>query len=93
MWRRSSRLNSFRRLRYRVSTDKSYRALLPDIICFAYFKAGDLRVNAEGADKTNDIRQPEPDIYAPRNFLNNTDEEEHVLVLDFVETGNRNKPK
>ncbi|KAB5594441.1 P-loop nucleoside triphosphate hydrolase [Ceratobasidium theobromae] len=69
------------------------KALLPDIICFAYFKAGDLRVNAEGADKTNDIRQPEPDIYAPRNFLNNTDEEEHVLVLDFVETGNRNKPK
>ncbi|KAG8690861.1 hypothetical protein FRC11_008575 [Ceratobasidium sp. 423] len=57
------------------------KALLPDTICFAYFNANELRVNAETAEKDGT-----PDIYAPRNFSGNNGEEEHVLVLDFAES-------
>ncbi|CAE7103621.1 unnamed protein product [Rhizoctonia solani] len=57
------------------------KALLPDTICFAYFNANDLRVNAETAEKDGT-----PDIYAPHNFSGENNEEEHVLVLDFIES-------
>ncbi|CUA70624.1 hypothetical protein RSOLAG22IIIB_04218 [Rhizoctonia solani] len=57
------------------------KALLPDTICFAYFNANELRVNTEmtGKDGT-------PDVYAPHNFSGENNTEEHVLVLDFVES-------
>ncbi|CAE6466970.1 unnamed protein product [Rhizoctonia solani] len=57
------------------------KALLPDTICFAYFNANELRVNAESAEKDGT-----PDIYAPHNFSGANVNEEHVLVLDFMET-------
>ncbi|ELU43506.1 DEAD domain-containing protein [Rhizoctonia solani AG-1 IA] len=57
------------------------RALLPDIICFAYYNANELKVNADTAGKDGT-----PDIYAPQNFSGDSSEEEHVLVLDFAES-------
>ncbi|CAE6459000.1 unnamed protein product [Rhizoctonia solani] len=57
------------------------KALLPDTICFAYFNANELRVNAETAEKDGT-----PDIYAPHNFSGESNEKEHVLVLDFIES-------
>ncbi|CAE6406342.1 unnamed protein product [Rhizoctonia solani] len=57
------------------------KALLPDTICFAYFNANELRVNAETAEKDGT-----PDIYAPHNFSGDSGEEEQVLVLDFTES-------
>ncbi|KAJ1306701.1 hypothetical protein OPQ81_007693 [Rhizoctonia solani] len=57
------------------------KALLPDTICFAYVNANELRVNAETAEKDGT-----PDIYAPHNFSGNDTEDQHVLVLDFIES-------
>ncbi|KAF8677689.1 DNA replication factor CDT1 like [Rhizoctonia solani] len=57
------------------------KALLPDIICFAYYNANELKVNADTAGKDGT-----PDIYAPQNFSGDSSEEEHVLVLDFAES-------
>ncbi|KAH7335388.1 P-loop containing nucleoside triphosphate hydrolase protein [Rhizoctonia solani] len=64
------------------------KALLPDTICFAYFNANELRVNAETAEKDGT-----PDIYAPHNFSGDNGEEEHVLVLDFTESRKGKAPQ
>ncbi|KAG8705624.1 hypothetical protein FRC09_002844 [Ceratobasidium sp. 395] len=60
------------------------KALLPDLIRFAYLNAHELRVNAASASDDKDKFDP----YAPSNFAAPVDENEHVLVLDFVESGN-----
>lgn len=66
---------------------------MPDIVQFAYFSAMELRINAEGAGNEKGKRRDSPDPYAPSNFSGSVDSEEHVLVLDFVETGRWQKPQ
>ena len=58
------------------------RALLPDLVRFAYIPASDHRINAE-APSSRKGRDTSPDIYAPNDIAE--DEEEHVLVMEFVE--------
>ncbi|KAG9125889.1 hypothetical protein FRC07_005747 [Ceratobasidium sp. 392] len=58
------------------------KALLPDLVRFAYLNAHELRINATSANDDKDKYDP----YAPNNFAAPTDENEHVLVLDFVES-------
>jgi hypothetical protein len=58
------------------------RALLPDLVRFAFIPASDHRINAEAPSSRNE-RDKSPDIYAPNDIVE--DEEEHVLVMEFVE--------
>ncbi|KAF9511370.1 hypothetical protein BS47DRAFT_1298934 [Hydnum rufescens UP504] len=57
------------------------KALLPDLVRFAYIPASDHRINAEGPSSRNG-REPSPDIYA---LNDNAEDEEHVLVMEFAE--------
>ncbi|KAG9101110.1 hypothetical protein FRC06_003338 [Ceratobasidium sp. 370] len=59
------------------------KALLPDLVRFAYLNAYELQVNAASASNNKDKFDP----YAPSNFSAPTDENERVLVLDFAEPG------
>lgn len=53
----------------------------------------ELRINAEAAGKDKGKRRDSPDPYAPSTMSGPVDGEEHVLVLDFVETGRWQKPQ
>ncbi|KZV84071.1 hypothetical protein EXIGLDRAFT_727691, partial [Exidia glandulosa HHB12029] len=55
------------------------KALLPDLVKFAYIPANDLQVQMAAQD-----RDGAPDIYASSS-THTLDDEEHVLVLEFLE--------
>jgi len=64
------------------------RALLPDLIRFAYIPADALRINSNDTS-TSKKRAGSPSfVLTGRNVF---DEEVHVLVLDFVESTKRTK--
>ncbi|EJD53252.1 DEAD/H helicase [Auricularia subglabra TFB-10046 SS5] len=65
------------------------KALLPDLVRFAYIPANDLRINAAAANPTDGG----PDIYetAASGSGLTLDDEEHVLILEFLEGAVNNK--
>jgi DEAD/DEAH box helicase domain-containing protein len=64
------------------------RALLPDLIRFAYIPADMLRINSTDTS-TSKKRANSPSFVLPGK--SGFDEEEHVLVLDFVESTKKTK--
>ncbi|QRW02955.1 DEAD/DEAH box helicase [Ceratobasidium sp. AG-Ba] len=64
------------------------KALIPELVRFAYFNAHELRVNAASASDEKD----KFDVYDPSNFTAPADENEQVLVLDFVESNSGSRP-
>ncbi|QRV88778.1 DEAD/DEAH box helicase [Ceratobasidium sp. AG-Ba] len=64
------------------------KALIPELVRFAYFNAHELRVNAASASDEKD----KFDVYDPSNFAAPADENEQVLVLDFVESNSGSRP-
>lgn len=66
------------------------RALLPEIVKFAYIPRADLQIHGE-TEESSKGREQSPDysafsiLHASGSGLNIADEEEHVLVLDFVD--------
>jgi len=64
------------------------RALLPDLIRFAYIPADALRINSNDTSTSKKRANSPSFVLTGKNGLN---EEEHVLVLDFVESTKKTK--
>ncbi|KAH8108129.1 P-loop containing nucleoside triphosphate hydrolase protein [Cristinia sonorae] len=68
------------------------KVLLPDLILFAYIPSIELRIHADGGAISKKTREASPDftLKKPKSIsstqLPSEDEEEHVLVLDFVDS-------
>ncbi|KAF8078143.1 P-loop containing nucleoside triphosphate hydrolase protein, partial [Lyophyllum atratum] len=73
------------------------KALLPDQIKFSYIPRNDLRVNEQSLSASRGHRERSPDYSAFRNASTSKipidDEEEHVLVLEFVDNARGKKIK
>jgi hypothetical protein len=64
------------------------RALLPDLIKFAYTTRAELRINSEGVSAS---RERSPDFSKFARTASGIEEGEHVLVLDFNDTSKAKK--
>lgn len=62
------------------SVDRHARALLPEIVRFAYIPANDHRIHDQAAASSSK-RGGSPDLYAPTPHSGHS--EEHVLVMEF----------
>lgn len=74
------------------------RAILPEIVKFAYIPRADLQIHGDSQAKSKK-RSRSPDYSAFDSSLGTsasgsriTDDEEHVLVLDFVDNARGTKP-
>ena len=63
-------------------TEYNHRALLPDLVKFAYVSADEHRIHEQQGSSTSKRRAESPDLYAPVP----NDGDEHVLVMEFAET-------
>ncbi|KII88939.1 hypothetical protein PLICRDRAFT_175191 [Plicaturopsis crispa FD-325 SS-3] len=68
-----------------MSQVSELKALLPDLIKFAYIPANDLRVNDTSETTSSRSKEPDFSLAGPSHNSGNTEKEEHVLVLDFAE--------
>lgn len=67
-----------------------HRALLPDLIKFAYIPQSDHRINADSQPHKGKERAQAPDYSAfttTSSSQGTSEEAEHVLILDFAELG------
>ncbi|KAF8316647.1 P-loop containing nucleoside triphosphate hydrolase protein [Clavulina sp. PMI_390] len=73
-----------------LSSVAEIKALLPDIVRFAYIPANDHRINDNSVSASSDVstsrskyrREPSPDLYELKKPGEDSD---HVLVMEFVE--------
>ena len=75
------------------------RALLPELITFGYIPSEERRIQAESSQKGGKPRERErsPDYSAfltsQSHQSGNLESEEHVLILEFIQTGKGKKVK
>lgn len=73
------------------------RALLPEVVKFAYTPRIELRIHSDQR-RGSVRREPSPDFSAfqtasaSTSRVNDIDEDEHVLVLDFIDNAHGKKP-
>lgn len=72
--------------RLRNETEK-FRAIIPDLLRFGYIPADQIKLNS--SDVPGSVRSSSPTYALPSGPI--LDEEEHVLVLEFVESTKRYK--
>ncbi len=67
------------------------RALLPDLVRFAYIPANDHRVNEPASPVKNHHRGSSPDIYALNSGVD--EGQDHVLIMEFAQNARVSQAK